>query len=84
VVEGRVVDEKGGYVEGAYVKIGSQVVYTTRNGEFAVSMNRNKRYKLTVAVEDFLTIGWRVVSAPAEVTPGEPVTIVVARKSANQ
>ena len=84
MVKGRVVDEKGGYVGGACVKIGSQVVYTTRNGNCAVSMNRRKRYTLTVAVEDLLTIGWRVVSAPAEVTPGEPVTIVVARKSASQ
>jgi hypothetical protein len=46
-------------------------------------MNRNKRYKLTVAVEDFLTVGWCVVSAPAEVAPGERVVVVVARTSAS-
>jgi hypothetical protein len=50
-----------------------------------VSVNRKKRYKLTLGVEDFLTVGCRVVSAPAEVTPGEePVVIVVARTSANR
>jgi hypothetical protein len=82
-IAGRVVDSSGNGVADVELQVGKQTVYIGASGGFAVSMNRKKRYKLTVMVQDFLTTGWRVVSAPAEVTPEEPVVIVVAR-SANQ
>ena len=82
-IAGRVVDESGNGVADMELQVGKQTVYIGARGDFVVSINKRKRYKLTIAVEDFLTVGWRVVSAPAEVTPEDPVVIVVAR-SVNQ
>jgi hypothetical protein len=79
------VDERGNGVADLELQVGKQTVYTGTSGDLVVSVNRKKRYKLTLGVEDFLTVGCRVVSAPAEVTPGEePDVIVVARTSANR
>src|SRR5579859_3465090 len=68
VIQGVVVDDQGGPVEGAALHIGKQVAYTDSSGHFMLRCSKRATLPLSLAPEEFITNGvYQVVSAPSEV-----------------
>ena len=81
---GVVKDSKSGKtIEGAAVQIGKQLVFSNRSGMVFTRSKKIQSLEVRVSPEDFSAQGkWRVVSAPATVTPAleghtEPFVITV-------
>gem|GEM_PF-1896821 len=82
LIRGRVVDEKGQPVEGAAIRLGQDLVFTDRNGEFLMRMKKPRQISLKVVPEEFMAPGtWRVVNAPsmAMARPEDMTQIVEVR-----
>ncbi len=77
VIHGVVKDMNGEPVEGACLQIGNHVVFTNDAGEFSIRESKARPQKLEVLIDKCLTGVWKVVHAPAEALPGEPIQIVI-------
>lgn len=85
LVQGEVVDEAGGGVEGAAVEIGGETIYTDSRGQFFVRRSTARPLTVRVIPGDFLVSGtFEVVRQPSHVEPAREgqahkVVIVVRR-----
>lgn len=89
VVIGTVHDPDRAPVEGAAIRIGTQVVYSDDKGEFLLRLQKRRGLPLQVAVSEFLTAGtFGVVVAPSSVTPSTEETAqsieIVVKRLANR
>jgi hypothetical protein len=85
IVNGRVVDVDGQPLEGAAVRIGSDLAFTNSQGSFNVRLRKDQAVPFVVALEEFVLPGrYEVVSAPNRVVPAldgeeKDYTVVVHR-----
>ena len=68
LVRGRVLDEAGGPVAGAALRIGEETVFTDSRGTFFLRVRKEAGYPLEVLLDQFLAAGrYEVIEAPATV-----------------
>lgn len=68
VVQGVVKDDQQTPVEGAALRIASQIAYTDSTGHFMVRFSKHGPFPISVAPEEFITTGmYAVISAPSQV-----------------
>lgn len=83
VLEGSVTDTEGNPVQGAAIEIVTgkkkSLIFSNVKGMFQQNVPK-KEITIRVALEEFESEGWIVVSTPTTVKAGEPVKIVVKRK----
>jgi hypothetical protein len=85
LIRGRVVDEQGQPVEGAAIRLGQNLVFTDRDGEFLMRMKKPRQISLEVVPAEFTAPGaWRVVKAPSAVVPQleagvQPIEVQIAK-----
>ncbi len=81
LLEGKCVLPDGSPVEGCAVVIDKETVYSNSRGEFSIRMKKRNAVTVSVPVTDFAApVDWNCLECPTSTAPGEPVTIIVARR----
>ncbi len=76
VIRGRVVENGGGPVRGAAVKIDDDLVFTDSQGFFLLRRKKSKESELSVALDQFVLPGnYAVITAPATVKAGRAESV---------